>query len=38
MKKAGANALATSPERMKQLVKGEIDKWGRVQKVAHITL
>lgn len=38
MKRAGANALATSPERMNQLVKGEIEKWGRVQKVAHISL
>jgi tripartite-type tricarboxylate transporter receptor subunit TctC len=38
MKRAGANALATSPERMNQLVKGEIEKWGRVQNVAHISL
>jgi tripartite-type tricarboxylate transporter receptor subunit TctC len=38
MKKAGADAIATSPERMDAMVKGEIDKWGLVQKTAQVKL
>lgn len=38
LKKAGADAVATSPERMDAIVKGEIDKWGRVQKTAQIKM
>lgn len=38
MKKAGADAIATSPERMDAMVQGEIDKWGRVQKTAQVKL
>src|SRR5690606_71439 len=34
MKKAGADAVATSPERMDEMVKGEVAKWTRVQKTA----
>jgi tripartite-type tricarboxylate transporter receptor subunit TctC len=38
MKKAGADTITTSPERMKAMIKGEIDKWARVQKTAQVTL
>lgn len=38
MTKAGAEAIATSPERMDAMVKGEIEKWARVQKTAQIKL
>lgn len=38
MKKAGADAIATSPERMDAMVKGEIEKWGRVQQTAQIKM
>ncbi|MBU2288903.1 MAG: tripartite tricarboxylate transporter substrate binding protein, partial [Gammaproteobacteria bacterium] len=38
MKKAGADAVATTPERMDAMVTGELEKWGRVQKTAQITL
>jgi tripartite-type tricarboxylate transporter receptor subunit TctC len=38
MKKAGADAVATSPERMDAMVKGELEKWGRVQQTAQIKM
>ena len=38
MKKAGADAIATSPERMDEMVKGEVAKWTRVQKTAQVKL
>jgi tripartite-type tricarboxylate transporter receptor subunit TctC len=38
MSKAGADAIATTPERMDAIVKGEIEKWGRVQKTAQVKL
>lgn len=38
MKKAGADAIATSPDRMDAMVKGEIEKWARVQKTAQVQL
>jgi tripartite-type tricarboxylate transporter receptor subunit TctC len=38
MKKAGADAIATSPERMDAMIKGEIDKWARVQKTAQVKM
>lgn len=38
MTKAGADAIATTPERMDAMIKGEIEKWGRVQKTAHVKL
>jgi tripartite-type tricarboxylate transporter receptor subunit TctC len=38
MSKAGADAITTTPERMEAMVKGEIEKWGRVQKTAQVKL
>jgi tripartite-type tricarboxylate transporter receptor subunit TctC len=38
MSKAGADAVTTTPERMDAMVKGEIDKWARVQKTAQVKL
>ncbi|VTU29822.1 Bug family tripartite tricarboxylate transporter substrate binding protein [Variovorax sp. RA8] len=38
MNKAGADVITTTPERMDAMVKGEIEKWGRVQKTAQIKL
>ena len=38
LKKAGAQAIATSPEKMGKMIQGEIDKWARVQKFAQIKL
>lgn len=38
LKKQGADAIATSPEWMDTMIKGEIDKWARVQKSAQIKL
>lgn len=38
MTKAGADAIATTPERMDAMVQSEIDKWGRVQKTAQVKL
>jgi tripartite-type tricarboxylate transporter receptor subunit TctC len=38
MTKAGADAIATTPERMDAMIKGELDKWGRVQKTANVKL
>lgn len=38
MKKAGADAIATTPERMAAMVRGEVEKWGRVQKTAQVKL
>ena len=38
MRKAGADAIATSPERMDEMVKAEVAKWERVQKTAQVKL
>ena len=38
LKKAGAQAIATTPEKMATMIQGEIDKWARVQKFAQIKL
>jgi tripartite-type tricarboxylate transporter receptor subunit TctC len=38
MRKAGADAIATSPERMDEMVKSEVAKWSRVQKTAQVKL
>jgi tripartite-type tricarboxylate transporter receptor subunit TctC len=38
MAKAGADVVTTSPELMDTMVKGEIEKWGRVQKTARVKL
>jgi tripartite-type tricarboxylate transporter receptor subunit TctC len=38
MNKAGADVITTTPERMEAMVRGEIEKWGRVQKTAQIKL
>ncbi|NPC59104.1 Bug family tripartite tricarboxylate transporter substrate binding protein [Caenimonas soli] len=38
MSKAGADAITTTPDRMDAMVKGEIEKWGRVQKTAQVKL
>jgi tripartite-type tricarboxylate transporter receptor subunit TctC len=38
MSKAGADTIATTPERMDAMIKGEVEKWARVQKTAQIQL
>ena len=38
MSKAGAEAITTTPDRMEAMVRGEIEKWGRVQKTAQVKL
>jgi tripartite-type tricarboxylate transporter receptor subunit TctC len=38
MSKAGAEVVTSTPEQMDVMVKGEIDKWNRVQRTAQVKL